>query len=99
MSKEKANAFHQKELEKDIEDIREDIFFRPDNFMEEKWYGDFMLFIRIGICETAKEDTSDVRKALKIMGYSTRAAEHDGKIYIVPDNVQEKASPQKDAER
>ena len=69
MSKEKANAFHQKELEKDIEDIREDIFFRPDNFMEEKWYGDFMLVIRSGISETDKEDTSDVRKALKIMGY------------------------------
>mgnify|MGYP001078030444 FL=1 len=44
-------------LEKPIEEIREDIFFRPDNFQEEPWYGEFQMFLAVGVCQPPKEHT------------------------------------------
>ena len=32
-------------MEKPIEEIKEDIFFRMDNFQHEPWYGEFELFL------------------------------------------------------
>ena len=38
-------------MEKPIEEIREDIFFRLDNFQHELWYGDFEIFLTVGLCQ------------------------------------------------
>lgn len=75
---------YRKEFEKPLADIREDPFFRGDNFCDEAWYGSFLLFTRIGVCRPAPEHVEEVQKALKIMGYSTHAAQRDGKIYVMP---------------
>lgn len=58
-------------MEKPIEEIREDIFFRPDNFQHELWYGDFQMYMTVGICQPPEEHALQVRKALKVMGYGT----------------------------
>lgn len=71
-------------LAKPIEDIRQDIFFRADNFREEPWYGEFRIFLAIGICQVPQEEALPVRKALKVMGYSTHTAIREGKTYILP---------------
>lgn len=75
---------------KPLDEIKEDIFFRPDNFKDEKWYGDFQMFLAIGTCTPAKESLSEVQKALKIMGFLTHPKEHNGKIFIVPGREAEK---------
>lgn len=72
-------------LAKPLEEIREDIFFRPDNFREEPWYSDFQLFLAIGVCQPSEEHTLQVRKALKVMGFDTRTATQDGKTFIAPN--------------
>lgn len=72
------------ELAKPIEEIREDIFFRADNFQNEPWYGDFQLYLVIGVCEPAPEHVIEVRKALKLMGYPSHAVIGEGKTYILP---------------
>ena len=61
-------------MEKPIEEIREDIFFRPDNFQHELWYGDFQMYMTVGICQPPEEHALQVRKALKVMGYDTHTA-------------------------
>ena len=38
-------------MEKPIEEIKEDIFFRMDNFQHEPWYGEFELFLAAGVCQ------------------------------------------------
>ena len=52
-------------LAKPIEDIRQDIFFRADNFREEPWYGQFRIFLAIGVCQVPQEEALPVRKRLK----------------------------------
>lgn len=71
-------------MKKPIEKIQPDIFFHADNFRDEPWYGEFLLFTKIGICEAPKEYIMPLRKALKIAGYTTHAVEKDQKIYILP---------------
>lgn len=75
-------------LEKPIEEIREDIFFRPDNFQEEPWYGEFQLFLAIGVCQPPEESVLQVRKALKVMGFLTHTAIREGKTCILPGEPQ-----------
>lgn len=76
-------------MAKPIEEIREDIFFRPDNFQEEPWYGDFLMFRAIGVCQPPEEYTLQVRKALKVMGYDTHTALREGgKTFILPGEPQ-----------
>lgn len=89
-------------FETPLEEIREDIFFRADNFQREKWYEDLRMYLTIGVCQPDKESISDLQKALKILGYSTRTAERDGKPYLVPQREQQKQPParkQRDRER
>ena len=38
-------------MAKPIEEIKEDIFFRMDNFQHEPWYGEFKLYLVIGVCQ------------------------------------------------
>lgn len=98
MSENDKNAFYREELDKPLEEIKEDMFFRADNFRDEPWYGAFLLYTRIGVCQTTPEHALEVRKALKIMGYPTRTFEKDGKLYIAPG--EEKApAPQKSKKR
>ena len=52
-------------MEKPIEEIKEDIFFRMDNFQHEPWYGEFELFLAAGVCQPPEEQALQVRKALK----------------------------------
>lgn len=58
-------------MEKPIEEIKEDIFFRMDNFQHEPWYGEFELFLAAGVCQPPEEQALQVRKALKVVGYDT----------------------------
>ena len=75
-------------LAKPIEDIRQDIFFRADNFREEPWYGEFRIFLAIGVCQVPQEEALPVRKALKVMGYDTHTALREGKTFILPGEPQ-----------
>ena len=91
-------------MAKPIDEIRKDIFFRPDNFRDEPWYGDFQMYMSIGVCQPPEEYTLQVRKALKIMGYDTHTANRDGKTYVLPGEVRQvtqetKAKKHHDRER
>jgi len=46
---------YRKLMEKPIEEIKEDIFFRPDNFQNEPWYGDFQMYMTGGVCQPPEE--------------------------------------------
>lgn len=83
-----------------MEEIKQDIFFRADNFQHEDWYGDFMIYMNIGVCQPLPKHSLEVQKALKIMGYKTLITEHDGKTYIVPEkNRSKQHTPKESYER
>ena len=48
-------------FEKPLEEIQQDIFFRADNFQNEKWYGELQIYLAIGICQTDRDCASDCR--------------------------------------
>ncbi|MDE7250051.1 MAG: hypothetical protein K2N82_09230 [Lachnospiraceae bacterium] len=75
---------YREEFKKPLEEIKEDIFFRADNFEGEAWYGDLMLYMRIGVCQPEQEHIPELQKALKIMGYHTHIMENGEKPYLVP---------------
>lgn len=83
-------------MAKPIDKIREDIFFRPDNFQAEPWYGDFQMYMAIGICQPLEEYALQVRKALKIMGYDTHTVIRGGKTCVLPGEVRETAQKPKE---
>lgn len=78
------NNLYKEEFKKPLEEIKPDMFFRADNFQNEEWYGDVLIYTRIGVCQPSPEHALVVQKALKIMGYPTHTSEHKGKIYIIP---------------
>lgn len=82
------NEVCRKMLETPLEDIREDVFFRADNFQNEPWYGEFQIYRNLGVCQPKPEHALEVRKALKVMGYPTHAAERNGKTYLLPGEKQ-----------
>ena len=49
-------------FEKPLEEIQQDIFFRADNFQNEKWYGELQIYLAIGICQTDRDCASDLQK-------------------------------------
>lgn len=71
-------------LEKPLEEIKEDVFFRANNFEAEEWYGDLQLYLAIGVCRPDPDSVTKVQKALKILGYQTQTQEINGGLYIVP---------------
>ena len=71
-------------LEKPLEEIQEDVFFRPDNFRGQPWYNDFMIYRNLGVCQPKPEHTLEVQKALKVIGYPTHTAVRNGKTYLLP---------------
>jgi len=78
-------------MAKPIDEIREDIFFRADNFQDEPWYGDFQLYMAVGVCQPPEKYALQVRKALKVMGFDTHTTIRDGKTYVVPGEVRQAA--------
>ena len=80
-------------FETPLEEIKEDIFFREDNFEHETWYGDLQMYLAIGVCKPEKDCVSDLQKALKVMGYPTQAKERDGQLYLVPQREVQKQPP------
>ena len=84
------DKYYREEFKKPLEEIKQDIFFRADNFQHEDWYGDFMIYMNIGVCQPLPEHILEIQKALKIMGYKTSITEHEGKTYIVPEKNRSK---------
>ena len=78
-------------MEKPIEEIKEDIFFRMDNFQHEPWYGEFELFLAAGVCQPPEEQALQVRKALKVVGYDTHTVSRGGRTYILPGEARQTA--------
>ena len=71
-------------FETPLEEIQKDIFFRADNFQNEKWYRDLQIYMRAGTCKPDRECVNDLQKALKVLGYLTETKEHDGQLYLIP---------------
>lgn len=95
-------AEYRKIFETPLEEIKKDIFFRADNFQNEKWYDDLQMYRAIGVCKPDKENIPNLQKALKLMGYPTQEKERDGKLYLVPQRETQKQPParkHKDRER
>ncbi len=80
-------------FETPLEEIKEDIFFRADNFENEKWYGDLQMYLAIGVCKPDRESVPDLQKALKILGYPTQTRENDGELFLVPQRERQKQTP------
>ena len=80
-------------FETPLEEIKEDIFFRVDNFQNEKWYGDLQMYRAIGVCKPDRESVSDLQKALKVIGFPTQTRERDGQLYLVPQRETQKQPP------
>ena len=75
---------------KPLEEIKEDLFFRPDNIKDEWWYDDLMMFRALGVCKPEKEAVVNLQKALKVLGYDTESKELNGMLFLVPLHGQEK---------
>ena len=80
-------------FEMTLEEIKEDIFFRADNFENEIWYGDLQMYLAIGVCKPEKDCVSDLQKALKVLGFSTCTREIDGDLFLVPQRERQKQTP------
>ncbi|MCI8792296.1 MAG: hypothetical protein HFG38_05745 [Eubacterium sp.] len=90
---------YQEELQKPLKEIKEDIFFRTDNFEFEEWYEDILLFTRIGTCQPKPEHMETVQKALKILGFCTHVVNRNGRDYLAPGERQIKKQRNKEDER
>ena len=55
-------AEYRRIFETPLEEIKEDIFFRADNFQNEKWYGDLQIYRAIGVCKPDKEACPTCKK-------------------------------------
>ena len=63
----------------------EDMFLRPDAFEEFPWYGQFRVFLSIGVCKVPEHEVADIQKALLGMGYKTHTATKHGEpgVYVI----------------
>ncbi len=86
-------AEYRRIFETPMEQIKEDVFFRADNFENEKWYGDLQMYLAIGVCKPDRESVPDLQKALKILGYPTQTRENDGELFLVPQRERQKQTP------
>ena len=67
-------------FETPLEEIKEDIFFRADNF-------------EIGVCKPEKDCVSDLQKALKVLGCPTQTRKIDGELFLIPQRERQKKTP------
>lgn len=81
-------------MAKPIEELKEDIFFRMDNFQNELWYGELKLYLTLGVCKPHKDHVIPLRKALKIMGYPSHECVRDGKVFVLPGEVPQRKAPE-----
>ncbi len=86
-------AEYRRIFETPMEQIKEDVFFRADNFENEAWYGDLQMYLAIGVCKPDRESVPDLQKALKILGYPTQTRENDGELFLVPQRERQKQTP------
>ncbi|MEH2949195.1 hypothetical protein AALD74_14295 [Lachnospiraceae bacterium 48-21] len=86
-------AEYRRIFETPIEQIKEDVFFRADNFEKESWYGDLQMYLAIGVCKPEKDCVADLQKALKVLGYPTRISENDGEPFVLPQRERQKQTP------
>ena len=86
-------AEYRRIFETPLEEIKEDIFFRADNFEKEKWYGDLQMYLAIGVCKPDRGSVPDLQKALKVLGCPTRTREIDGDLFLVPQRERQKQTP------
>lgn len=86
-------AEYRRIFEMPLEQIREDMFFRADNFENEKWYGDLQMYLAIGVCKPDRGCVVDLQKALKVLGYNTRISENDGEPFLLPQRERQKQTP------
>ena len=80
-------------FETPLEEIKEDIFFRADNFENETWYGDLQMYLAIGVCKPEKDCVPDLQKALKVLGFPAQTREIDGDLFLVPPEGKAEADP------
>ena len=93
-------AEYRRIFETPIEQIREDMFFRADNFEKERWYGDLQMYLAIGVCKPDGDCVADLQKALKVLGYNTRISKHDGEPFLLPQRERQKQTqPRQKQER
>ena len=85
------NEICRKVLETPLEDIREDVFFRADNFQDEPWYGDFQIYRNLGVCQPKPEHVLEVQKALKVMAIPPTLPSGTGKPIFSPAKNSPKA--------
>lgn len=86
-------AEYRRIFETPIEQIKEDVFLRADNFEKESWYGDLQMYLAIGVCKPEKDCVADLQKALKVLGYPTRISENDGELFVLPQRERQKQTP------
>lgn len=86
-------AEYRRIFETPLEQIREDMFFRADNFEKERWYGDLQMYLAIGVCKPDRGCVADLQKALKVLGYNTRISENDGEPFLLPQRERQKQTP------
>ena len=48
-------AEYRRIFETPLEQIKEDMFFRADNFEKERWYGDLQMYLAIGVCKPDRD--------------------------------------------
>jgi len=61
----------------------QDIFLRKDNYKDEPWYNELLIFCAIGVCQPKdKEHIKPLREVLAVLDYETRMFSKDGKDYI-----------------
>lgn len=77
-------AEYRKIFETPLEEIKEDIFFRADNFENETWYGDLQMYLAIGICKPDRDSMPNLQKALKVLGYPTQTNERGEELFLIP---------------
>ena len=71
---------------------------RAEVFADEKWYDELLIYTHIGVCKPEKEDSENVRKALKMLGYETEECDYNGEVYLKPKPI-ERACPSREEER
>ena len=86
-------AEYRRIFETPLEQIKEDMFFRADNFEKESWYGDLQMYLAIGVCKPEKDCVANLQKALKVLGYPTRISENDGEPFLLPQRERKKQTP------
>lgn len=66
-----------------------DPFLRKDSYEDKPWYGDFLIFHNIGVCQPQDRYIEEVREALARFLFATRTApgKEPGTTFIFGDGA------------